>query len=155
VRRTGIVSRNAVRPPAKPGAEGRGAGRRGAILVVALVCLGVAAVVFVAVLKTAAAERRSLQTEARRVQAAWLAESAVDRAAARLAVDPAYPGETWTVPPGVLNDFDSARVVIEVQPPSEQEPHRRLVRVQADWPNHPQHRVRQTRQVLIELHSSP
>ena len=128
--------------------------RRGAILVVALVCLGVAAVVFVAVLKMAAAERRGVQTEARRVQAAWLAESALDRAAARLAADPAYLGETWTVPPGVLNDFDSARVVIEVQPRLEG-PQRRLVRVQADWPDHPQHRVRQTRQVLVELRPSP
>ena len=128
--------------------------RRGAILIVALVCLGVAAVVFVAVLKMAAAERRGVRTEARRAQAAWLAESALDRAAARLAADPAYPGETWTVPPGVLDARDTARVVIRVETPSEQ-PRRRSVRVRADWPDHPQHRVRQTRQVVIELRPSP
>ena len=128
--------------------------RRGAILIVVLVCLGVAAVVFVSVLKMAAAERRGVQTEARRVQAAWLAESALDRAAARLAADPAYPGETWTLSPGVLDASDPARVVIRVQTPSEQ-PQHRLVRVQADWPDHPQHRVRQTRQVVIELRPSP
>ena len=65
-------------------------GRRGAVLLVALVAIAVASVVFTSLLRLSVAERRRVQTEAWQVQAAWLAESGLERAAARLDADAAY-----------------------------------------------------------------
>ena len=71
---------------------------RGAILVVIIVCFVVAATLFVLLARSAVAERRAAETRYWSLQAQWLGEAALERAAARLATDPKYDGETWTVP---------------------------------------------------------
>ena len=73
-----------------------------------------------------------------------------NRAAARLAADPGYQGETWNVPAEQLAGSDAAVVNIEVQPAGEQ-PDLRLVSVRADYPDHPRHRARQTKRALVQL----
>jgi len=126
------------------------AGRRGAALVVALVCLAVASAVFMSLLKVAVAQRGALESHAWQVQAAWLAESALERAAARLAADADYPGENWKLPAEAFGGHHGAAVTIEVLGVSKR-PDCRLVRVRADYPDHPQHRSRESKQVLVQL----
>lgn len=123
---------------------------RGAVLVVVLVSVGVAAVVLVAILKWTASHQRSLQIEQWQAQALWLAESGLDRAAARLDANPAYAGERWLVPSSLLDSRFAARVEISVQAIPGQ-PARRSVRVVADYPDQPQDRARRTRQVVLDL----
>jgi len=124
--------------------------RPGVILVVAIVSIAVASVIFLAVLRTAVAERNALRTEAWRQQALWLAESGLERAAARLAADSAYQGETWNVPADQFASEAGGVVEIEIQSTAGR-PNRRLVRVRADFPDDPQHRVRRSKQIVIEL----
>lgn len=128
--------------------------RRGVILIIAIVCTAVASVMFLAIVQMAAAERNALRVEAWRQQARWLAESALDRAAARLAGDPDYQGETWNVPAAELDSPDAAVVEIEVRSVPEQ-PHRRVVLVRADYPDDPQHRARRSKQINVQLPPSP
>ena len=125
-------------------------GRRGVILVAVIVCTAVASMIFLSTVKTVAAGRRMMQEQSWRLQAAWLAESGLERAAARLAADPGYQGETWNVPAEQLAGSDAAVVNIEVQPAGEQ-PDLRLVSVRADYPDHPRHRARQTKRALVQL----
>lgn len=124
--------------------------RQGAAVIVAIVCLAVAAMVFLGLLRTIIAQRETVQTEAWRVQAAWLAESGLERAMARLAKDRQYSGETWTIPADLLDARNGAVVTIKIEPAPE-EPNGRLVRVQADFPDHPEHRARQTKEVTVPL----
>jgi Tfp pilus assembly protein PilX len=124
--------------------------RRGAVLALVLVCLMVAMALLVSIAKLAAGGRRMVQAEAQQVQAAWLAESGLQRAAAQLAADPDYQGETWSLPAELLPGTRPAAVKIEVQPVPAQ-PDQRLVRVQADYPDDPQHRARHTKQALVQV----
>ena len=126
--------------------------RQGAILVVAIVCVAVATAAMISLVHLAIGQRTLVRAEANRVQCSWLAESALDRAAWRLALDPKYPGETWNVPAEALGGSDPAVVTIQVEPVPEQ-PMRRLVRVRADYPDHPIDRVRLTKQAVVELPS--
>lgn len=93
---------------------------------------------------------KQLRGQQDRAQAIWLAEAALERAAVRLAADPSYVGETWQLPPQRLDGRRAGRVAIVVEPLSGQ-PRQRLVRVVADFPDHPQERTRQSKQVVLEL----
>jgi type II secretory pathway component PulK len=123
---------------------------------VALVCVAVASIFMVVMVRRALGEWKMVRLEARQVQCRWLAESALDRAAARLASDPKYQGETWKIPAARLlgreqaADSESAAVKIDVTTPAGN-PLQRLIRVQADWPEAAPERARVTRQATIEL----
>ena len=116
----------------------------------AIVVVAVSSVMLLSIVKLAVGSRRATRSEAWRVQAAWLAESALQRAAGRLAIDDTYTGETWTIPAEELTGTDGGLVVIEVAAVPN-DPSRREVRVRADYPNHPQHRARQSRQTIVQL----
>ena len=116
----------------------------------ALVCVALATAAMVSLLHLAIGQRKLVRTEALRLQCCWLAESALDRAARRLALDPKYPGETWNLPAAALGGSDPAVVSIQVEPVPDQSMHR-LVRVRADYPDHPQDRVRLSKQAVLEL----
>jgi Tfp pilus assembly protein PilX len=126
----------------------RRAPRHAAALLIVIVCLGVATVLFLAMMKVILVQKRVLDAKWRQAQAARLADSAIERAAARLAADPAYQGETWNLSADDLTQPDSAVVTIHVEPIASQ-PERRLVRVQADYPDHPHLRARQEREATI------
>ncbi len=128
----------------------RPARRRGVVLLVGIVCLAVASVLFLSLLRLSVAERHRVDTEAWQLQAAWLAESGLERAAARLAADPEYQGETWSLPADVLGTQDDAAVRIQVENVPD-DPHRRTVRVEADYPDHPQRRARYSKQVVFHV----
>lgn len=131
----------------KAGPRGR---HRGAALVIALVAMTIVAAVLVLLARQSVIERRGLQRDSWQAQAAWLAESALDRAAARLAADRDYAGETWNLSADDLGTGRAAVVTIDVQE-VENEAGRRVVRVRADYPDDPQQRVRQTEQIVVEI----
>lgn len=124
--------------------------RRGAILVVVLVCLAVAAVLFVVLAKQAIAQRHSAQTHYWGVQAQWLAEAGVERAVSRLAAKADYSGETWNVPAEELAGSDAAVVRIRVEKVADR-PDRRAIHIEADYPDDPHHRCRKTKDVLADI----
>ena len=124
--------------------------RRGAVLLIVLVALTVAAAVLVSVVRLAAADRKAWQGEVRQVQAAWLAESGLERAAARLRDNPDYRGETWNIPAGALDGWHAGVVNIQVESPADQ-PSQRRIRVLADFPIDPQDRARRTRDVVTAI----
>ena len=72
--------------------------RYGAALLAALLCLLVVAMILGAMLSSLSIELRGTQTRHKQLQATWLARSAVARAKAQLAANPAYQGESWQVP---------------------------------------------------------
>jgi Tfp pilus assembly protein PilV len=124
--------------------------RSGVVLVVVIVCLVVAMAVFMSVVKLATAQRQTIKTQQWQAQAAWLAEAGLERAAARLATDPSYTGETWTIAGDQLGGPDGAAVAIRLEAvPGE--PNRRLVRVQADYPDDPRDRARQEKQIVMQI----
>ncbi len=86
----------------------------------------------------------------RRLQAEWLAESALDRAAACLAVEPGYRGETWIIPAEHFNGRDAAEVRIEIRPAPD-DAARRVVHARADYPAAGTRRARQSREITIVL----
>jgi len=131
--------------------EGVSADRRGAILILVLVCLAVATALIVGAVRLAAVSHRAAKTEGWNLQAAWLAESGLERAAARLAANPGYQGETWNVPRAHLDGRHGGTVVIEVLRPDADQPRRRSVRIRADFPDDPDFRVRHSKQVLMNL----
>ena len=130
--------------------RGRPHPRRGAAMIAAIVCVIVGSAVFLSILKMTAVGRNVLQSESQRIQAAWLAESGLQRAAARLAADPDYAGETWNVPAGDPSTPQQAKVRIEVESVAEHAD-RRLVRVRADYPDHPHYRVRYEKQTVVHI----
>lgn len=89
--------------------------RSGAALIVALVALAVAGAVSMSMFKTALLRREHLQLAQRRAQADWLLHSAAQRAAARLAADPEYAGETWQPSLADLSSRARADVTIQVE----------------------------------------
>jgi hypothetical protein len=122
-------------------------------LIVAMICVAVATATMISLVHLAMGQRSRVRAEAHRLQCSWLAESALDRAAWRLAADPKYPGETWNLPAETFGGSDPAVVIIQVEPIPEQ-PMRRLVRVRADYPDHPRDRVRLSKQAVVELQST-
>lgn len=103
--------------------------RRGLALIPALACLALVGLLCAATLRMAHTQRSAAADEERRMQTEWLAEAGLARAAARLAADPGYHGETWDV---TLDD--SAGVVRIAVEADDARPGRRRVRVEADYP---------------------
>ncbi len=124
--------------------------RPGMALIVVMALLAVAGVVLAAVVSLGLAQRRAQRVEIWHMQAEWLAESALERAMARLAADPTYAAETWQIPAEQLGGPDGARVVIRVEPAPAQ-PGAVLVHAHVQYPDHPEHCARRTRQWLVVL----
>jgi hypothetical protein len=127
-------------------AKGR---QRGVVVVIVLVCLMVAVGMSAAVLSQIAAERRVVQSSQRSLQAAWLAEAGIERAAAKLANNSSYVGETWTISAKELAAGEGATVTIRVEPVAGRA-ERRAVRVEADFGDSPERRARRTKQITID-----
>ncbi len=137
-------------PHPSPLPEGEGEHRRGAALVVVLIGMAVAMAIFFSALKMIAVQRQSVELQTRQIQAGWLAESAVERACARLSAEANYRGETWSIPATDLGGRDGATVAIRVDDLAGK-PDRRAIRVEADYPAEPDQRARQSREVTVPL----
>jgi hypothetical protein len=125
--------------------------RRGVISVAVLVCLLVMTIIVGGLLRMIHTQRVLVRSEERRLQADWLAESGVERALARLGDDPAYRGETWTLPAAELGGPEGGVVSISALPRPGHEATERLVTVLADYPTEPARRVRARRQVVVAV----
>ncbi len=124
--------------------------RRGAFTVIVLVCLLISTMVLGSLLKIALLRDRQLGREFSRVQTNWLADSGMERAASRLAADPAFSGETWKIDADRLGERDPAVVVIRIEP-VETQPHQRRIVVEAVYPAQGPVHARITRQANITL----
>lgn len=124
--------------------------RQGAFTVVVLVCLLISTMLLASLLKLALLHDGQSGHVLMRLQTDWLVESGRERAAARLASDPAYSGETWTIDAGRLGGPNAAAVVIRVRKDDSQSD-RRLVEVEAAYPPEGTPQARLTRQTRITL----
>ena len=107
--------------------------RRGAVLIMALVCLVLVTVMGGTLLRWAVMEHKLLRSRDEESQARWLAEAGVERAAARLANDPEYTGETWDIAAAELPTAQPARVRMQVTPVDGQ-PRQRSIEVEVEYP---------------------
>ena len=126
--------------------------RRGAVLLIAIVLLVIASAMSVGILSSVARRHRELRRHEQELQARWLAESALERSAAKLRDDSSYTGETWRIPADDIARANGAAVAIYVEMVSGL-PARRAVRVVADLPETEPDRIRYSKQVLIDLPS--
>jgi Tfp pilus assembly protein PilV len=119
-------------------------------MLLVLISLAVATTIFLSVMKLIAVQRQSVELQARQIQADWLAESAVQRAVARLAAEADYHGETWNITAQDLGGRDGAAIAIRVDDVPGK-PDRRTVRVEADYPDDPSLRARQVRETVVAV----
>lgn len=89
--------------------------RRAMLVMTVLACLTLVMLLMVAWLKIAALERGQLRAQQNLMQAEYLATSALSRAAARLAADPNYEGETLSPTAEMLATSTGATVTIRVE----------------------------------------
>ncbi len=123
---------------------------RGYALVGVLVCFAVVALLAGSLLTSSVSQQRQLRRENDRLQAVWLAESAVGRAAARLAADADYTGEQWRVAAELLDGKHDGLATIRVERVDDR-PDVRRVRVEAHYPDDPVFRARATKEVLVRV----
>jgi len=123
--------------------------RKGAIMVVVLVCLIVLMSLSGVVLRLRLLEHKRLKQEESRLQAEWLAESAVSRALARLKKsNGAYLGEVWKLSRDDWTQPQSGQVEIKVERfPSSTG--KRRIRVVADYPSASPNRIRLSKSVTV------
>lgn len=107
--------------------------RRGALLILAMACLGATVLMLAMSLRSALSERRALLVRGRSLQADWLAESGLQRAVARLTLDPNYAGEKWVLEADRLGGRDAAMVTIAIETIRDR-PNEKRVRVDASFP---------------------
>jgi hypothetical protein len=126
----------------------------GFVVVSMVVLLAVAMTLFGLWAKAAVREYRQLEYRQQELQATRLAEAGVGRGMARLASDPAYEGETWTIPAADLDRPQGAEVHIRVvpSPDADQPAH---VEATADFPAGAVRRARHTKKSDIPSPSPP
>ncbi len=124
--------------------------RRGTILVAAIVCLLIAMLVSVAIVRALVLQQRQARTDFERVQAMWLAESAASRAAVMLRSQADYQGELWKLqvesPSGPVEAC--AEIVVTRTP---DRPDERLVRIESRLPANSLSRTGYRKQLTIQL----
>ena len=122
--------------------------RRGAVLVVVMVCLLVVSLICAAVLKMSISEHRQVRMHEWKLQMEWLAESAIERAVAKLSADKDYTGETWKLSADEFGLETSGNVKISVRPVEAQRG-QFIVSVQADYLRVGQSNARLSKQVIV------
>jgi Tfp pilus assembly protein PilX len=113
-----------------------------------MICLVVATLILGSLLKLALLRQRQAFHEQARLQAEWLAESGLERAAHRLAASADYAGETWAIPAGAPGQLGEAAIKITVHK-SETQPTSRTVVVEAVYPVGSIPEVRRTREAIV------
>ena len=127
-------------------------GRRGVIIIGVMVVITIAMMMLVSWLRTTGVERRQVAKLQHRAQAAWLAESGVERAAARLAASADYAGETWKPELTKSERASTAQVVIRVTAVAGH-PDRKLVSAQATLGSDPLTLTQRTKETTVQLPS--
>jgi type II secretory pathway component PulK len=120
--------------------------RRGAALLIILVVFAVTMALAGVWTRRTLTSHRGQQLAAERLQARWLAEAGVRRAAAQLSADADYDGEQWTIAAEDLQLRQSAGVLIQVEPAEEDGQYRLTAR--ARYPQN-EHRAQVTKTVTF------
>jgi hypothetical protein len=131
-----------------PTALNRRERRRGLVLAAALACLFLTVLLGAGLTAAAVNRHRQLVRQEQDLQAAWLAESAAARAAARLKADADYAGETWTVPADELGGRRPGRAIVVV---NEGDGDERRVAIEAFYPDDPLERTRVVREIVVPI----
>ena len=124
--------------------------RRGMVLIAVMACLAVVTLLCGVLLKLTLSEQRQARVQERRLQAEWLAESGIERAAAKLRDSPQYTGETWEPAAVELAPGTSGTITIEVEL-VDGRPDQRLVRVRADLLQDGVRQGRHSKEVQLKL----
>lgn len=139
-----------VAPSRRHGTTSYARPRRGAVLAALLICLLLVMLVSAALVRGLVVQHRLVRSESQRLQAIWLAESAVDRAIVKLRSDAGYAGETWAVSFGEPADKPGGVAVIRVEA-VEGAAEQRTITIEARWPDDPVFRVLEQRQLIVDL----
>ena len=89
--------------------------RRAVVTVMVLVVLLLMSGLIAQFISRAVGDRRQLRQELRQQQTQQLALAAEARVLREHSKDPAYSGETWNIPAGVIDQTNTAKVVITVK----------------------------------------
>lgn len=143
---------SAIKPRPSVAPRAAGCPRRGAVIIVVMVCFILAGAFFVSLARTAALERQASRLRQWNLQALWLAEAGLERAVAQLGAAPDYAGETWSVTPEELSGRRGAAVKISVEPVAGR-PEQRRIRAVADFPDDPRDRCRCTKEIVVGLNN--
>jgi hypothetical protein len=125
--------------------------RRGAVTIIVLVLFAVTFTLAAVWTRRLLNERRGQVRAEERVQAKWLAEAGVRRAAAQLAANRDYQGEEWLITAAELNRSNPASVSITIESGAEPDQFRLIAR--AGYP-HKQPRVQTTKSVAFTAPST-
>jgi hypothetical protein len=125
--------------------------RRGAVLVMALVCLLIVMAMLGSLLLAVVHSGRQLHVERDRRQCELLLQAGLDRAAVRLARDREYSGETWDIPASELPNQGAGQVTIELS--TDENPSARRLLVAAEYPTGSERSVR--RSLTVRLSNEP
>lgn len=126
--------------------------RAGAVLIVAIVSLIVTSLILASLVQLAAICHQQERAEQIRLQAQWLAESGIERAADRLAADPKYAGESWQI---AATDFDSgAEGKVEISIAAETNGNQKITAI-AIYPSNASNFAKITKQVTFRARSKP
>jgi Tfp pilus assembly protein PilV len=120
------------------------------VLLAVLVCVVLVSLIALTLIKLTLAQRSQVQRELWRTQADWLAESGLERAAAKLANNSDYAGETWSVSAEQIGGGRAGEVHIKVSPMDGQ-PQQRRVREQAIFPAGTDQRAKSSKQVTVSV----
>ena len=122
--------------------------RSGTAMVVALVALLVVTLIAATVLRTTISLHRQSRIYDRQLQADWLADSAVARAAAQLSSNADFRGETWTV--DLAPQAGGGVVAITVEAIDGQPQGRKII-IEARYPDDPVQRAVATRNLILDV----
>jgi len=122
--------------------------RRGAVLVIVMVCLMLIMLLMASLLKSALMQRRQIIKEQFRVQAEWILESALERAARQRLNDPDYQGEVWQISPVDLGTRYAGSAEIKLKPEGKDD---RLISIEArvHYPENTSFSITRTKKIIL------
>jgi Tfp pilus assembly protein PilX len=118
------------------------------ILAMVLVALLVVMLLGAALANAFLAQRQFVRHTEQQQRAFWLAESALQRAAHRLATEPDYAGETWQLSANDLGGAHAGVAVVLVEPVADTEPGHRII-VDASYPSGALKKIVQHRELFV------
>lgn len=121
--------------------------RRGTAMIVAIVCLLLITTICFSLVRHARLAVQQVDRQGWRAQAAWLAESGLLQAAARLQADPDFAGGEWTV--DHVNDTPANGHIAVTVTPRDDNNGSRMISVTANFPVDDVDRVRTTRTLVV------
>ena len=121
----------------------------GFVLAIVLVCLTVIVLALTAMLGRMSQGHRQAVEREQYIQANWLAESALERAAAQLRRDSTYRGERWRIESDQLAGRGAVDVVIEIETPNSSLP--ATVRATVRNPNSSTHVIQKEKQWIVPV----